>query len=220
MPRSPPGCSSRFAPWRVTFPRCCASSRWPTGAPWRFAATRIPAPATCRAGRGPRSPRRCPSPLTSFVGRVAERAALADALDAHRLVTAVGPGGVGKTRLALSVAADVADRFADGVWFVDLVPVTDPSMVAPAMADALGLGEHQGRSAEDSAELAGRPGDAAGAGQLRARAGRRGGPAGTAARRQSRGCGARHQPGPVAGAVRMGVPGARAVPGGGRRRPG
>ncbi len=91
-----------------------------------------------------------PSPLTSFVGRVAERAALTDALDAHRLVTAVGPGGVGKTRLALSVAADVADRFADGAWFIDLVPVTDPSMIAPTIAAALGLGEHQGQSAEDT----------------------------------------------------------------------
>ena len=91
-----------------------------------------------------------PSPLTSFVGRVAERAALTDALYAHRLVTAVGPGGVGKTRLALSVVADVADRFADGAWFVDLVPVTDPSMIAPVIAAALGLGEHQGRSAEDT----------------------------------------------------------------------
>ena len=91
-----------------------------------------------------------PSPLTSFVGRVAERAALTDALYAHRLVTAVGPGGVGKTRLALSVVADVADRFADGVWFVDLVPVTDPSMIPPVIAAALGLGEHQGRSAEDT----------------------------------------------------------------------
>ena len=91
-----------------------------------------------------------PSPLTSFVGRVAERAALIDALDAHRLVTAVGPGGVGKTRLALSVVGGIADRFADGVWFVDLVPVTDPSMIAPVIAAALGLGEHQGRSAEDT----------------------------------------------------------------------
>ena len=88
--------------------------------------------------------------MTSFVGRVAERAALTDALDAHRLVTAVGPGGVGKTRLALSVVAGIADRFADGVWFVDLVPVTDPSMIAPVIAAALGLGEHQGRSAEDT----------------------------------------------------------------------
>jgi DNA-binding CsgD family transcriptional regulator len=73
-----------------------------------------------------------PSPLTSFVGRVAERAALADALGAHRLITALGPGGAGKTRLALSVGAEVAGRFADGAWFVDLVPVTDPSMIAPA----------------------------------------------------------------------------------------
>ena len=47
----------------------------------------------------------------------------------HRQVTAVGPGGVGKTRLALAVIAEAADTFADGVWFVDLVPVTDPDMV-------------------------------------------------------------------------------------------
>ena len=91
-----------------------------------------------------------PSPLTPFVGRVAERAALTAALDGQRLVTAVGPGGVGKTRLALSVAADVAGRFADGVWYVDLVPVTDALMIAPAIADALGLGERQGRSATDN----------------------------------------------------------------------
>ena len=57
-----------------------------------------------------------PSPLTSFVGRVAERAALAELLTQHRLVSAVGPGGVGKTRLALAVAADVNDRYADGTW--------------------------------------------------------------------------------------------------------
>jgi predicted ATPase/DNA-binding CsgD family transcriptional regulator len=90
-----------------------------------------------------------PSPLTPFVGRVAERSALADALGEHRLVTAVGPGGVGKTRLALTVVADVADRFADGVWYVDLVPVADALMIAPAIADALGLGERQGRSPMD-----------------------------------------------------------------------
>jgi predicted ATPase/DNA-binding CsgD family transcriptional regulator len=99
-----------------------------------------------------------PAPLTSFVGRVAERAALARALHEHRLVTAVGPGGVGKTRLALSVAADVNDRFSDGVWYVNLVPVTDPLMIAPAIADALGLGESPGRSATDNilAWMAGR----------------------------------------------------------------
>jgi predicted ATPase/DNA-binding CsgD family transcriptional regulator len=91
-----------------------------------------------------------PSRLTPFVGRVAERAALTEALGEHRLVTAVGPGGVGKTRLALSVAGEVTDRFADGVWYVDLVPVTDTSMIASAIADALGLGESQGRSATDN----------------------------------------------------------------------
>ena len=91
-----------------------------------------------------------PSPLTSFVGRAAERAALADALGEHRLITALGPGGAGKTRLALSVGAEVAGRFADGAWFVDLVPVTDPSMIAPAIAAALGLCEHQRCPAEDT----------------------------------------------------------------------
>jgi predicted ATPase len=88
--------------------------------------------------------------LTPFVGRVAERVALAEALRGQRLVTAVGPGGVGKTRLALSVAAEVGGQFADGVWYVDLVPVSDPLMIAPAIADALGLGERQGRSAADN----------------------------------------------------------------------
>jgi predicted ATPase/DNA-binding CsgD family transcriptional regulator len=102
------------------------------------------------AGKTPVAAPHLPTPLTSFVGRAAERAALAKAISAHRLVTAVGPGGVGKTRLALSVITDVADQYADGAWYVDLVPVTDPSMVAPAIAAALGLGERQGQSSEDT----------------------------------------------------------------------
>jgi DNA-binding CsgD family transcriptional regulator len=93
-------------------------------------------------------PRR--SPLTSFVGRTAERAALIDALGTHRLVTAIGPGGVGKTRLALNVMTEIGDHFADGAWYVDLVPVTDPAFLAPAIRSILGLGEQEGRSAEDS----------------------------------------------------------------------
>ncbi|MEU7823574.1 LuxR C-terminal-related transcriptional regulator [Catellatospora sp. NPDC049133] len=93
-----------------------------------------------------------PTPLTSFVGRAQERAELAGLLKAHRQVTALGPGGVGKTRLALVVAADVAGEFADGVWFVDLVPVTDPGAgaVAAAVAAALGLGEQPGRAMDES----------------------------------------------------------------------
>lgn len=76
-----------------------------------------------------------PSPLTPFVGRVAERAALTAALHEHRLATAVEPGGVDKTRLAVSVAAERADRFPGGIWYVDLVPVTEPDRIAPAVAD-------------------------------------------------------------------------------------
>jgi predicted ATPase/DNA-binding CsgD family transcriptional regulator len=91
-----------------------------------------------------------PAPLTPFVGREAERAALAAALAEHRLVTAVGLGGIGKTRLALAVAAGLTGRFADGVRYIDLVPVTDDAAVTPALAAALGFGEQQGRSAEET----------------------------------------------------------------------
>jgi predicted ATPase/DNA-binding CsgD family transcriptional regulator len=91
-----------------------------------------------------------PSPPTSFIGRTQERAALGEAIRAHRHVTAVGPGGVGKTRLALAVAADAMSEFADSMWFADLVPVTDPAMVAGAVAAALGIGEHQSRSLAES----------------------------------------------------------------------
>ncbi|MGW4640661.1 LuxR C-terminal-related transcriptional regulator [Sphaerisporangium sp. NPDC004334] len=86
-----------------------------------------------------------PAPLTSFIGRVSERAELIELITACRQVTAVGPGGVGKTRLASAVAAEAAGAYADGVWFVDLVPVTDAGMIATAVAGALGLGEQPGR---------------------------------------------------------------------------
>ena len=99
-----------------------------------------------------------PVPLTSFVGRATEVAELTAALQAHRLVTATGPGGVGKTRLAAAVAAGLAAARRGGVWFVDLVPVTDGELVATAVANTLGLGDAQGRSGEDAVidHLAGR----------------------------------------------------------------
>ncbi|TQM15912.1 ATP-binding protein [Pseudonocardia kunmingensis] len=120
------------------------------GAEDRRALTRIAGERTGapRAAR-PQAPA-LPSALTSFVGRVRERAELAAAVEGQRLVSAVGPGGVGKTRLALAVAADVSDRFADGVWYVDLVPVTDASMIASTVVAALGLGEQPGRSAQQT----------------------------------------------------------------------
>lgn len=85
-----------------------------------------------------------PSPLTPFIGRAAERAALAAALRANRLVTATGPGGVGKTRLCLAVAEDLADSFREGAAFVDLVAVTADDMVVATIADAVGVPERAG----------------------------------------------------------------------------
>lgn len=91
-----------------------------------------------------------PVPLTSFIGRERERADLRAAITTRRQVTALGPGGVGKTRLAAAVATEVAAEFTGGAWFVDLVPVTDPALVGSAVARALGLGEQPGRGMEDS----------------------------------------------------------------------
>src|SRR5215216_2178881 len=62
-----------------------------------------------------------------------------------RLLTLTGPGGVGKTHLALQVGVDLADRFEDGVSFVGLAPVLDPALVGSAIAQALGVGETAGR---------------------------------------------------------------------------
>lgn len=91
-----------------------------------------------------------PVPLTPFIGRVEERAALREAVIANRLVTATGPGGVGKTRLALAVAGDLVDHFADGVVFVGLVQVTDPDVVVAAVADAVGVPERAGTTRRES----------------------------------------------------------------------
>ncbi|MFC7384715.1 ATP-binding protein [Sphaerisporangium rhizosphaerae] len=97
-------------------------------------------------GAGPSRPAPVlPAPLTSFIGRVRERAELIELVTTCRQVTALGPGGVGKTRLASAVAAEAAGAYSDGVWFVDLVPVTDAGMIATAVAGALGLGEQPGR---------------------------------------------------------------------------
>jgi predicted ATPase/DNA-binding CsgD family transcriptional regulator len=119
--------------------------------------------ALARHERGSRSDgaplvRAVPVPLTSFVGRAAEVAELAGAVRAHRLVTATGPSGVGKTRLAAEVSATLASDLRDGVWYVDLVPVSDDALVAAAVRATLGLGEPQRRTVEDMviAHLAGR----------------------------------------------------------------
>ena len=89
-----------------------------------------------------------PLPVTSFIGRTGERTVLAAALAGHRMVTATGPGGIGKTRLALSVAAELAPARREGVWFVDLIHVTDPAMVTAAVAETVGVPEQRTTSVD------------------------------------------------------------------------
>jgi predicted ATPase/class 3 adenylate cyclase len=91
---------------------------------------------------------------TSFIGREAEIAEIQAVLRAHQLVTLTGVGGVGKTRLALEVAAQVADEFPDGVWFFDLAAVADPAVVPDAVAAVLGITQQPGKSVSESVAAA------------------------------------------------------------------
>jgi predicted ATPase len=96
-----------------------------------------------------------PQPLTSFVGRERELRAVGDLLrdETVRLLTLTGPGGVGKTRVAMLLAADLAPEFADGVVFVSLAAMNDPDLVAGAIVQALGEREVGGQSHLDRLSL-------------------------------------------------------------------
>lgn len=85
-----------------------------------------------------------PRPLTTLIGRDDERAQVRGALHRSRLVTLVGPGGTGKTRLATEVGADLAGETAGGVWLVELGALADPADIAPAIADMLHLAADSG----------------------------------------------------------------------------
>src|ERR1700694_358317 len=91
------------------------------------------------------TPNNLPTQATTFIGRERELASAVERLQTTRLLTLTGPGGSGKTRLALHLAADLLERFRDGVWLVELAPATDPAGVAPAVAAAAHLGERPGR---------------------------------------------------------------------------
>ena len=80
-----------------------------------------------------------PLAANPIVGRVSEQAELTALLRERRLVTITGTGGTGKTRLALQIAAELLEEFADGTFFVPLAGLTDPDLVVPAVTQALGL---------------------------------------------------------------------------------
>jgi len=91
---------------------------------------------------------------TSFIGRESEVAEVQATVKAHRLVTLTGVGGVGKTRLALEVAARLVDEYPDGVWFFELAAVTDPAAIPDAVAAALGITQQPGKSVSESVAAA------------------------------------------------------------------
>jgi predicted ATPase/class 3 adenylate cyclase len=95
-------------------------------------------------------PNNLPAELSSFIGREPETQALRERLDAARLVTVTGPGGAGKTRLALQVAAELLDAYDDGVWLVELAGVGAGDEVADAVASELGVRDEAGRPIGDT----------------------------------------------------------------------
>ena len=99
-----------------------------------------------------RKPNNLPVQLTSFVGRTKELVEIREEIsrpEVH-LLTLTGPGGVGKTRLSLEVAAQLLDQYEDGVFFVPLAPISDPVLVSLTIAHALGIRESQSRPAIDT----------------------------------------------------------------------
>jgi predicted ATPase/class 3 adenylate cyclase len=98
------------------------------------------------------TPNNLPHALSSFVGREREMAEVRELLSRSRLVTLTGMGGLGKTRLALHVAAEASGDFPDGVWLVELAPLADGSRVAQALASVLGVKEEPGHGLAEALE--------------------------------------------------------------------
>lgn len=87
-----------------------------------------------------------PHRLTIFIGREQERAEIMDLLATHRLVTLIGAGGVGKSRLSQQVGAEVLAHYPDGVWFVELAPLADPNLIPQIILSVLRFGEQPGKT--------------------------------------------------------------------------
>jgi predicted ATPase/DNA-binding CsgD family transcriptional regulator len=109
---------------------------------------RLRAVEPAEAERAPRSlerpPHNLPSELSSFVGREKELTEVRRLFLSNRLLTLTGPGGCGKTRLALAAASELVERFEDGVWMVELASLAEPSLVPQSVASTLGVRERPG----------------------------------------------------------------------------
>jgi len=95
-------------------------------------------------------PNNLPIQPTSFRGREHDFEEVKSLLSQHKLLTLVGSGGVGKTRLAVQVGAEVLDQNPDGVWLIDLAPITDPELVASVIAKEIGMPQVEGRRIDES----------------------------------------------------------------------
>ena len=95
-------------------------------------------------------PNNLPIQQTSFRGREHDLEEVKSLLSQHKLLTLFGSGGVGKTRLALEVGAEVLDQNPDGVWLADFAPITDPELVSSVVAKEIGMAQVEGRRVDDS----------------------------------------------------------------------
>jgi predicted ATPase len=95
-------------------------------------------------------PNNLPIASTTFVGRERDVVEVKELLERHRLVTLVGAGGIGKTRLAVQVGTELLDRFRDGAWFADLAPIADSELVSSVIAQALGMSQQQGQPVDEA----------------------------------------------------------------------
>lgn len=99
-------------------------------------------------------PNNLPRQMTSFIGREQELEEVKQLIREAPLVTLVGIGGTGKSRLAMHVAADLIEEYADGVWLVELAPITDPKMVALTLADTMQVKDETGRGVVEALQAA------------------------------------------------------------------
>ena len=97
-------------------------------------------------------PNNLPAQLTSFIGRQRELAETTERLASARLLTLIGPGGTGKTRLSVQLGSEVLSQYPDGVWLVELAPVSDPGLVLQTVAvvlqSARATGDHTTRAGD------------------------------------------------------------------------